>query len=69
MKIAKYALKFGVEAAKLYFRYKLGYDLRDRAIMKFMNQYETRTHRRQDNFKKKLGFSNDTVLNITMGRS
>ena len=67
IKIAKYALKFGAEAAKIYFRYKLGYDLREEAINKFVRRYQMKANRRQKLLRERLNLDNDTALNITMG--
>lgn len=39
IQIAKYALKFGAEAAKAYFQYKLGMELNDYMIGKFVHRY------------------------------
>ncbi|KAK3886723.1 hypothetical protein Pcinc_009154 [Petrolisthes cinctipes] len=39
LKIAKYALKFGAEAAKAYFLYKMGIELDDYMVGKFVHRY------------------------------
>lgn len=39
LKIAKYALKFGAEAAKAYFMYKMGIELDDYMVGKFVHRY------------------------------
>lgn len=39
LKIAKYALKFGAEAAKAYFLYKMGIELDDYMVAKFVHRY------------------------------
>jgi len=62
--IAKYAIKFGIEAAQLHFRYKLGYELREKTIQKFIAQYRRKMESKREVYQK----GNSTLpYNVTMG--
>lgn len=68
IQIAKYALKFGAEAAKIYFYHKLGYNLRDEAIDKFIRRYQNRGEQRRRLLRLRGAALNSTLpFNITAG--
>lgn len=72
MKIAKYALKFGAEAAKAYFQYKLHRELDDYTINKFIHRYHQQRvsrfgRRRYHNNHREKPDSNEKAENITLG--
>ena len=48
LQIAKYAMKFGIGAAKLYFEAKLGRELEDVIIEKFISRYHRQRTRHLD---------------------
>ena len=71
LQIAKFAFKFGIEAAKEYFEYKLGRKLEYYIIDKFMRRYHSqrtrsyrRYHKRKSSKKKDLP---QQQYNVTLG--
>lgn len=72
MKIAKYALKFGAEAAKAYFQYKLHRELDDYTINKFIHRYHQQRvssfgRRRYHSNHREKPDSDEGAANITLG--
>ncbi|XP_068249586.1 uncharacterized protein [Palaemon carinicauda] len=73
IQIAKYALKFGAEAAKAYFMYKLGVEVDDYMIGKFVHRYHQNRVYGGSRWRHRIHYHNDRPPsgeepdNVTLG--